>query len=110
MTEDIPEQLENIRAELASNRELLIRGGGPSLRDILVAAIVVVAVMVLGAVAFVTVYLNPILDRTDCNSKANGKTWQAIAATFDTPPSPDSARQQAVHDIKDAAALFDDCR
>lgn len=72
---------------------------------------------VLGSVAVVTFYLQPIFDKeqrssdiTACFSRANGDVWQAIAATFDTPPSPAEARTAAVKKIQTAAKEFDACR
>lgn len=88
-----------------------------SIGQFLLAVLALLLALVLGALAVVTFYLQPIFDRQEhtgeiaaCNSAVNGDVWQAIAATFDTPPSPATARTEAVKKIQRAAKEFDDCR
>lgn len=95
-----------------------------TLKQFVLGIFALVAALVLGATLIIAVYLTPIFDRqerddarTTCSLRANGDVWQAIAATFNTPPTPPDTppgeltpREKAVKNIQDAADEFDDCR
>jgi len=114
---DIPEQYEwvegilgRVEAEIHENRELMLtKFDGASTRQVITAGILIILSVVAASVLFISIYLRPILNRQDCNNRAEAAVFTTIKDAFATPPAPAEERIKALVAFEKAVDKFKEC-